>query len=290
MKTYRYRLPRGRRLSPRTLKTLFILLGAIILIDLLTTHFASQVQLALTPPIVMKNNSASGGQSVQVPRMNNPATALASPVATRPAKTTASTPAATTPPAPVTNFLARDSFQRANQQFWGSASDGQPWMGDAMNVPVFSIANHTGLASNGSGIFDALLGPRVSDSETLVSASVSTFQVANIGALLRWNDADNMYKAFIDGNSFTLLKKVGGVVSVLQSIPFAARGAVAYTMRVRVTGTRIQARVWQTGQAEPATWMLAVTDSSLTTGFDGVRVVLQNGITITVSAFSATKV
>ena len=101
-------------------------------------------------------------------------------------------------------MLSRDTFQRADQQFWGTASDGQTWAGDAVKAPVFAIVNHTGQVGNGSGIYDALLGPRAADTQIVFSGSVAHFAASNMGALLRWTDADNLYKVFIDGTNLTV--------------------------------------------------------------------------------------
>src|SRR5581483_3335689 len=39
------------------------------------------------------------------------------------------------------SVLARDTFQRANQASWGTASDGHAWQSDANTSPAFSIVN-----------------------------------------------------------------------------------------------------------------------------------------------------
>lgn len=284
MGTYRHRLQHYRRLSPRAIKIGLFVLGLVLLIDIVSARFSAQIQSALTLPVTHTNN----GTVLQLPRMaNGTKTHAASTMTT----TTATTPVATTtisigPPA---NVLAQDSFQRADQQFWGTASDGQSWAGDAVKAPAFAIVNHAGQVSNGSGIYDALLGPRAANTEIVFSASVSHFGDAVIGALLRWTDANNLYKVFIDGTNLTVLRKVAGVVSVLQSVPFPAQDGQSYTLRVRMVGSSISARVWQTGQTEPSTWMVNAADNMLSSGYDGLRLIVQTGITITVTMFAESK-
>lgn len=291
MRTYSRRLMGGRRLSPRAIRIGLIALGVILLIDLITVRFSAQVQSALTLPRAEFSTGA-----VQLPAMK--------PVATTGATTTAKTTAATATPQaiatatattttsmPPATMLAQDTFQRPNQQFWGVASDGESWVGDAAKTPAFSIVNHTGqVAGGGSAIYDSVLGKQVADSEVLFSGSVSHFAAANMGALLRWTDSNNLYKIFIDGTNLTAIKKVNGAISTLQSVPFAARDGVSYSLRARVVGTSIMARVWQAGQPEPPTWMLIATDNGLTTGFDGLRLIAQTGITITITSFAEMKV
>src|SRR2546429_6445377 len=48
-----------------------------------------------------------------------------------------------------TLFRSQDIFRRANQTYWGIASDGQIWSGGANSSKVFSIADNTGQLANG---------------------------------------------------------------------------------------------------------------------------------------------
>ncbi|HEV2579321.1 MAG TPA: hypothetical protein VGT44_00595, partial [Ktedonobacteraceae bacterium] len=278
-----------RYLSKRTLRTGVVVLGLILLIDIITARYFPQVQSALTLP--SQTGHANIGGVVQVPVMKNGVTATTARGTTTSATTTPVaqvTRTATTTPA--LKQLAQDTFARPDQPLWGTASDGQAWSSDAMQAPVFSIINHLGLVNNGSGIYDAILGPRAANSEVEFSGTVSHFASANMGALLRWTDANNLYKVFIDGANLVALKKVNGVVTVLQSVPFGAKDGTSYTIRARVMGTSLLARAWPTGQAEPTTWMLTATDGDLASGFDGMRLIVQNGITIAISSFLESQV
>ena len=185
-------------------------------------------------------------------------------------------------------ILAQDTFQRPNQALWGTASDGHTWGGDANTISVFSIVNNTGQVSNGSTSYSAVLGPVATDAEVLFSGSMSKFSNTNLGAVLRWTNGNNWYKAYIDGASLVVQKKVNGATTILGSTPFAATAGTSYTLRFRVVGTTLYARVWQTGTTEPATWMIMVTDSSFSSGFCGLRMLAQNGTTATYTSFVAT--
>jgi len=287
MRTYHHRITRPAKpvyLSRRALRTGTIVVGLILLIDIITVRYFPQVQSALTLP--PQTNNASNDSAVQLPAMTNGATASNS----RGTATTArgsSSPVTkpTTTKMPDAKVLAQDTFARPNQSLWGTASDGQMWSADEAQSPAFSIVNHAGLVSNGIGIFDAVLGARSADSEVLFSGSVSHFPASNMGALLRWADANNMYKVFIDGTDLIALKKVNGVVSELQSVPFPAQNGKSYTIRTCVVGKSIMARVWPANQSEPSSWMLTATDSDLASGFDGIRLIVQNGVTISITSF-----
>lgn len=263
-KVVQTRLVRFRHLSPRAIRNGVAVLAMIFCVDVISAGFSAQIQATLTLPAQVAD--ATNGSSIRLPVMSNGA-------ATATAR----------------GVLAQDTFQRANQPLWGTASDGQAWGADAARSSVFAVINRAGQVSSGSGIYDAILGPRASDSEVLFSGSVSHFSASNMGVLLRWTDANNLYKVFIDGASLIALKKVAGVVTVLQSVPFAAQDGVPYSMRVRLVGTAISARVWQSGQVEPATWMLLANDTALTAGYDGLRVIVQTGITITITSYLETK-
>ena len=186
------------------------------------------------------------------------------------------------------SLLAQDTFQRNDQQSWGTASDGQTWVGDAKTLKNFSITGQAGLVMGGQGIFDTTLGPRVTDADVAFSGSLSLFGngTSNIGSVLRWMDANNWYKAYIDGTQLILLKKVAGTVTRLNAVAFIAQNGIAYTVRFRIAGTMLSAKAWPANQAEPATWMVMATDAALPSGFGGLRLVVQNGAVAKITMFT----
>src|ERR1700730_968869 len=115
-------------------------------------------------------------QSVNVARHTNGATPR--PTATRggatgqPVKT--ATPGASVTPTTIANganVLAKDTFQRAPQTFWGAATDERLRAGDANSIEVFSIVNGAGQVDHAQGTFNAVLGALNTNAEVLVSAS-----------------------------------------------------------------------------------------------------------------------
>ncbi len=184
--------------------------------------------------------------------------------------------------------LARDDFHREDQRYWGKAADGQLWGADANSVRVFSMSDSTGQVTNGSGAFDALLGPTAANAEIVFSGSISRFDHSSFGAVLRWNDANNWYKAFLDGAYLILSKKVAGVSNRLAMSPFTAYAGTWYTLRFRAVGTTLFAKVWPTGTPEPPSWLMMIHDTSLQSGFGGLRFVLKKGVTVNISTLSET--
>jgi hypothetical protein len=193
-------------------------------------------------------------------------------------------------PTTTTVTLAQDTFQRSNQTYWGTASDGQTWAGDANTATNFSITNTTGQIAVGSGTaYNAVLGPIASDAEVVFSGSMSSFNNSNLGAVVRWTDTNNWYKTFIDGTSLIVQKKVAGTLTTLATIPFAASTGTSYTMRFRIVGTALSAKVWATSASEPSNWTATASDSSFSSGYCGLRIQVRNGAVATVTSFLATQ-
>ena len=204
--------------------------------------------------------------------------------------TVGTTPTATTTPPNPGQTLGTDTFQRSNQAKWGKASDGQTWGGDANLYNNFSIVNNAGVVANGAGnIYSAVLGPSTTNAEAVVSGSMNSYANANFGPVLRWTDANNWYKAYISGSTFYIQKKVAGNATYIASTSFTANANTSYTIRFRIVGTTLNAKVWATASTEPSAWMLTTTDTSLASGFCGMRVQTQNG-SATITAFKATTV
>jgi hypothetical protein len=192
------------------------------------------------------------------------------------------------PAANAGNTLAQDTFKRQNQQFWGTASDGRTWEGDANKAGAFSIANGAGQIANAKGALNALLGLAGTNMQVMVSGSLNRFNNGNVnlGVVLRWTDNNDWYKVLIDGTHVSLLKRVKGVTTTLATQPFQAQANTFYSLRFQAIGAMLFARVWPTASTEPQSWMLNVTDTSLTNGQAGVRVLMQAQSIANITTFS----
>jgi hypothetical protein len=276
MHTDHFRSPSNRVVSLRTTRIGLILLGFILLTDIFAMRFSTEIQATLTSPTIKIKIAVPTHQVIATPAPVATVTAIS-----QPTLTSAST-------LPAKDILARDTFQRPNQMFWGTSSDGQPWGADAKNAQSFSIVNHTGLVTSSNGVYDAILGAVAVNSEAVFSGSLNHYASSSMGALLRWTNANNLYKAFLGGGQLILLKKVAGVVTVLKTVPFPTKDGVSYTLRFRAVGQLLLAKVWPTAQVETQTWMLMMTDKDLQSGYDGIRLVAQAGTTATISAYTET--
>ncbi|MBA2392706.1 MAG: hypothetical protein H0V70_08160 [Ktedonobacteraceae bacterium] len=200
-------------------------------------------------------------------------------------------PTATVKPTPTPvpgTVLGQDSFHRANQSLWGKASDGHTWAGDANTVSAFSIAGNQGTVSNSSNSYSAVLGSVGFNTDVVFTGSISSFSGNNFGAVLHWTDGNNWYKAYVDGASLIIQKKVNGTTTILGQRAFAAKAATAYTINFRASGPNIGVNVWPAGTTEPSGWMVLVKDSTFTSGYAGMRMQVQGSSILSISAFKAT--
>ncbi len=176
-------------------------------------------------------------------------------------------------------ILASDTFQRPDQRYWGRASDGQPWQADASNERNFVIFHHEGvIEATTTDIFcNALLGPTTENVEITFTAALGQYGSSQLGAVLRWSDAQNFYALSLDGQKLALTRTMDNMQIPLQSVPFPARGGALYTFRFRAVGAQLFAMVWPTGQPAPTNWQISAVDSALSQGQAGLRTVVQNG-------------
>jgi serine/threonine protein kinase len=209
---------------------------------------------------------------------------------TTPSATTHTTTTATTRPNP--NILAEDNFQRGNQNFWGTASDGLAWGGDALNSMDFSIVNHRGQihrTANGNSLYTALLGTRYTDFEVVATAMLDSFNNSHIGVMLRYQDDNHYYKARITGNTLEIINRQDpNHGPTIASTAFAAQPNAFYTIRFQVIKNKLRAKAWPEGTNEPTNWMVTANDSLFTLGQGGLRPQLNQGATMQFSMFKET--
>jgi serine/threonine protein kinase len=191
--------------------------------------------------------------------------------------------------APSTTMLGQDTFQRPDQPFWGTASDGHAWEGDANRERAFSIAGARGRIAKGKGTLNALLGPAIGDGEIVISATINAFaNDVNFGVVLRWSNDDNWYKALLDGKHLSILRRINGQTDTLKSIPLVIRPDHPYNLRFRAIGVVLLVKAWPAKQDEPIDWQITTSDNMLMSGRTGLRAVVQPNTTITITSFMVT--
>lgn len=207
-----------------------------------------------------------------------------------PGPTQTTSPTATS--TPISSLLARDTFQRPNQTFWGTATDGHVWGGAANSSSAFAVSNNTGrIAPATSFTNSAVLGSAATNVDALMTFSASAITTSNtIGTALRYGSGSMFYRAYVDGTSLWLSKNVNGTVTKLKSASFTASAKTSYSLRFRVNGSTLSAKIWRASASEPASWMVTTTDTALSTaGNAAIRVALRAGVTVSVTLFQATR-
>jgi hypothetical protein len=261
---------------------LLVWLTLCLLGGLIASFFTPAIAATLTLP--------SG--SAQAATTGTPAAPQAEPTLAATVLTTPSTQPTAMPSGTV--VLAQDTFQRPDQQFWGTASDGRNWGGDANTSRDFAIVNDAGqISANAYTIDEAIVNVRTSNADLLVSGTSTSFPASgdiNLGCVLRWQNSSNWYKLLIDGSHLELLRDLQGQSQILAQVPYKAVGGVSYSLRFQTQGGYLFGKVWQTSQAEPANWNFVVIDTALTTGLSGLRVRLEPGVIVRITSLQETNV
>ena len=188
-------------------------------------------------------------------------------------------------------IIAQDSFLRANSTYWGTATDGQTWRGDANNNSIYSISNYTGQLTSNSSVrsyYSAVLGPVMRDAQVLLTGRINNYSKApDLGAVIRWQDGNNFYKAYIDGSSLVIMIDVNGTKITPAATSFAAQAGIAYSLRFQVIGYTLSAKVWKAASPEPTNWMISTSNNTFSSGYCGLRDTLEQGTVVNYTSFTA---
>jgi hypothetical protein len=174
--------------------------------------------------------------------------------------------------------LGSDTFIRSNVSgSWGNATDGQVWA-HPFGSATPNVTSNEGVIPNTPSTWDHMVLGSVfssTDMEVLVR-SIPSANTDNFGVLLRVaSNGQTSYKAIYDGGASTKGlylyhdDPVNGLTA-LTSVAFTVTASTAYWVRGRIIGTTLWGKIWQDGTAEPNTWNLTATDSTITSGGIGV--------------------
>jgi len=164
-------------------------------------------------------------------------------------------------------IASTDTFTRADQSGWGTASDGETWAVALGSATHFSIASNEGKITGATSIQTAYLGTQTSaDQELLVRFSVSAVTDTAM-LLLRGTASNTQYRIRQKNGSLDVLRAVAGATTTLASIPFTLAANIYYWLRARVQGSTISANIWADSGSELASaWMLSVVDNAPISG------------------------
>jgi PKD repeat protein len=195
---------------------------------------------------------------------------------------------------PAGSTVARDAFERAVSNGWGSADLGGAWTGSGV-TSAYSVAAGTGqiLDPAGATKTQTLNGVSRTGTDTTVTFTTDVAPtgggifVSAIGRLVGSTDYEG--RAFLSSSGSVQLQLRQGTTSlqavVVSGLTYAAGQQL--TLRVQVFGvspTTVRAKLWRTGQAEPTAWQASVTDSTAAlqaSGTIGLRTYLSASATAT---------
>jgi trimeric autotransporter adhesin len=209
-----------------------------------------------------------------------------------------------------TRSLASDTFARTVRSGWGIAANGGAWTTSAA-APTFTVAKHTGRITLLSGRRPVATLKSVKSARTDLLVSVR----ASKAPTGKGTYVDVLGRALSNGAYYSarLHLKANGTVGV-SLVRHTAAGATATIARELVAGgvpsragattsvrlqvfgvnpTVVRARVWTSGQAEPAAWRVSAKDSAAglqTNGAIGVAGSLGGGTTNAPVILSFTRV
>lgn len=170
-----------------------------------------------------------------------------------------------------------DTFTRSTSSGWGTADSGQVWTVDGTASVYSTTGSVARISTSTTGIlYVAHLDTTVTDHE--VRGSVTVPALPTGAAITGWVaarfvDTSNYYVAVLSigttgVTSVSLQKRVAGSLSTIVSNVAVGTHTAGDTWRIAlsVTGSSLRAKAWKSSGAEPSTWHVASTDTSLTAG------------------------
>ena len=185
--------------------------------------------------------------------------------------------------------LVQDTFVRANQTGWGTASNGMPW---SPSSSAMSIAGSEGVISNTASSLFATLGSGTTvDGNGVVRFSVaSTSDTAGIA--LRMQSNGNVYLARYDGAGHLQFEyRVGSSWTHVAQVTFTPTLNAFYWLRFQIQGANLSMKEWPAGTAEPSTWAWQGSVTAIgSAGLMGLYAYAASGTPVSFDSFSVSAV
>lgn len=164
--------------------------------------------------------------------------------------------------------IDQDTFTRANQSGWGTASGGSTWAHASGSTYTQSITGNEGqLTGATSNTYYSLGSDTAADVTVTVNFLTSSPADNNASVAGRGTGLSTYYRAAYNSGTpghFALNKVVNNVSTVLITTAMTISANTSYTIKLRISGSFLYGKLWLTSTAEPAAWTLAATDTSLT--------------------------
>lgn len=190
--------------------------------------------------------------------------------------------------------LAQDTFVRANQAGWGTASDGTNTWGSPIGPGTASIASNEGtmVGTGGGGDVHMVLGSLTPTNINMLIRTKTTNAGGDLNGLLwRWTTAtSNGYRCgFFGGTTFNVDKYTSGSRANIANFSFSYTSNSFYWIRLIHTSVgTLQIRVWADGSSEPGTWNLNTTETTYASGNFGTSTFVSSIDTISFDSLTVT--
>lgn len=182
---------------------------------------------------------------------------------------------------------------RGSPNAWSPGSDGSNWTQQRGNQSLSVASNQGVMTYNSNTNLGVMTYTSLQKSviEVLVNVTANSSS-DTIGAVLCYVDTNNFYYADIGNISgkFEIGKDISGTFTSLASATFSWSSGTKYTIRFQygVTTNTLNAKIWDASTAEPGSWTVTATDSSLSSGgYFGVCGVPVPSATCVFDTFSA---
>lgn len=177
-------------------------------------------------------------------------------------------------------IIASDTFARANQSGWGTASDTEVWSHPIGSNPL-NISSNEGTISGGFSRDIMILG---SATTTDCDGKIGVTKTSSDGIwiVLRATDGNNHYAmSHSNDNSGNLQidKVVGGSNTTLAQTSFSFTDGTPQWLRGQIIGTTLKVKMWAQSGSEPGAWNLTVTDATYASGKYGLGAALRSNAT-----------
>jgi hypothetical protein len=188
-----------------------------------------------------------------------------------------------TVPTLLTPIIESDTFAggaRAGINGWSPSSNGDNWA-VAQGTPTLAVSSNEANMNGTSGLA-CLLGSATSVNAEAVVRWANVQNADELRLIVRSStDFQNAYYASQKNSALRIAKRVNGTLTQLGTVAFTTVAGSFYWVRFRVTGSSLMARVWLNGNTEPTTWLLTLTDTSVSkAGRGGLGVAMNNGTNI----------
>lgn len=160
--------------------------------------------------------------------------------------------------------IASDTFTRANQSGWGTASDTEAWNVVQGNSANYSIVSNKGQIANTVATYSTLLGTGTINSGDHFARITPSASGDFAGFTFAYVNSSNYCYTEVVNSAVRIYKVVnGGAATIIGSASFSITGGTAYRHHLNVTGTTAKLYVYADGGSQPGTPTLTVTDAAV---------------------------